>query len=267
MKVKMLLDGGKARVPASGLRRIIEAAGLDVGHRRADIGVVVGGDGIFSRYGRTEDIPLLFVGVRSKRPTGSKAVLSEVYFDELPVVLPQIKSGNYRIEQHRRLRVFRNGKGIGEVFTDAYLQRGGDSNCLRYRVKVRGKGVVVDEWAIGDGLVVSTAAGSTGYYSYPDRIKDDALDPMASARIGEDEMGVCHIVPTFTQREREDVHPLRYKVPWGCTVEVSLTRPADARLYGTTRGRGGVRVGSRDIIAIGPANDATKVISLRGGSD
>ncbi len=266
MKVKMLFDGGNARVPASGLRRIIEAAGLDVGRKKADIGVVVGGDGIFSRYGRTEDIPLLFVGVRSKRPTGSKAVLSEVYFDELPVVLPQIKAGKYRIDQHRRLLVFKNGKSIGEVFTDAYLQRGGDSNCLRYRVRVRGEGVVVDEWAIGDGLVVSTAAGSSGYYSYPDRIKDEVLDPTASAKIGKDEMGICHIVPTFTQREHDDGHPLRYKVPWGCRVEVSLTRPADARLYGTTRGRGGVRVGSKDVIVIGPANDATKVILLRDGS-
>ncbi len=267
MKAKMLLDGGKPKVTPAELRRIIEASGLEVGGRRADIGVVVGGDGIFSRYGRTEDMPLLFVGVRSKRPTGSKAVLSEVYFDELPLVLPQIKSGRYRIDEHRRLQVLKNERSIGEVFTDAYLQRGADSNCLRYRVKVRGAGVTIDEWAIGDGLVVSTAAGSSGYYSYPDRIKDDSLDPTANARIAEDEMGICHIAPTFTQREEDESHPLRYKVPWGCKVEVSLTRRADARLYGTTIASGGVRVDSKDVIIVGPANSATKVISLLSRAD
>ena len=66
MKAKMLLDGGKPKVPPGALRTILERAGITVTEGRADFGVVVGGDGRFSMYGRTEDIPLLFVGVRAK---------------------------------------------------------------------------------------------------------------------------------------------------------------------------------------------------------
>jgi len=71
MKAVMLLDGGRPKIGRAELRKALEKAGVEVVERKADFGVVVGGDGKFSRYGRTEEIPLLFVGVRSRRPTGS----------------------------------------------------------------------------------------------------------------------------------------------------------------------------------------------------
>lgn len=262
MKAKILLDGDKPKVSPVELKGVIEAADIEVVHRRADFGVVVGGDGLFSRFGRTEGTPLLFVGVRSRSPTGSKAILAEAFLDELPAALGRIKAGDYRVQGHKRLQVLRNGRSIGEVFTDVYLQRGADSNCLRYKVKIRGREVSIDESAIGDGIVVSTAAGATGYYSYPDRIKHDQVDPIGYSNIAYDQVGICHINPTFTERAGDESHPLRYRVPWGCTVELSLRRRADARLYGATGGRGGVKVGRRDTIEIAPADSVTKVITL-----
>ena len=267
MKAKVLLDGGRPKVRPEELRGMIVAAGIKVGDRSADIAVVVGGDGMFSRYGRTEEIPLLFVGVRSSRPTGSKAVLAEAFLDELPHALHEVSAGNYHVQEHRRLLVMKNGKSIGEVFTDAYLQRGADSNCLRYRLKASGEGARIDESAIGDGVVISTSAGASGYYSYPDRIREGMVDPAAKAIIGEDEVGICHINPTYTERADSEDHPLRYKVPWGSVVSLSLTRRADARLYGTTKSRSGVKIGPTDKITIAPARRTTKVIVIGGRSD
>ena len=60
----MLLDGDKPKVREGELRRLVEKAGLEVTTGKADIGIVVGGDGVFSKYGRVESLPLLFVGVR-----------------------------------------------------------------------------------------------------------------------------------------------------------------------------------------------------------
>lgn len=262
LKVKMLLDGEKPKVSSSELRGVIEKAGLEVTSGKADIGVVVGGDGIFSRCGRTETIPLLFVGVRSSKATGSKAYLAAVYFDELPRALRDVRDGRFSVREHARLEVRMNGKSLGEVFTDVYLQRGAESNCIRYSVNVIGRGVTIDESAIGDGVVVSTAAGSTGYYSYPDKISDDRLEATGHAHIEEDEVGICHVVPTYTERLGSKEHPLRYTVPWGSRIELSLTRTADARLYGVGPDRGGIKVTTDDEIAVVSSPRSTKVIQL-----
>ena len=265
MKVKILLDGGKPRVPPSQLRDIIEGAGLGVSEGEADFGIVVGGDGRFSRYGRTEDIPLLFVGVRSKGAAGSKAHLANADFDQLPGALRRIQNGDFSIDEHRRLAVTLNGRKVGEVFTDVYLQRGSESDCIRYKVKVSGRGTGLTEAAIGDGIVVTTQAGSSGYYSYLDRIKGEWMDPAAFATLRRDQVGICHVNPTFTEREGSDRHPLRYAVPWGSEVEMSLFRDADARLYGTTDVKSGLKVSIGDTVVVAPGMQVTKVIRLGKG--
>ena len=258
----MLLDGGTPKIPPEELRRVIEEAGMEVSQGRADFGVVVGGDGRFGRYGRTEDIPLLFVGMRSKGAAGSKAQLARIEYDHLPRALKRIGSGDYSVDEYARLAVLLNGKGVGEVFTDVYLQRGSESTCIRYRVKVSGRQGAIEEAAIGDGVVISTSAGSTGYYSYPDRIRGDYIDPGGFASIEKDEVGICHITPTYTERAGTDLHPLRYTVPWGSQISLSLFREADARIYGTEDRRPGVRVSLGDEVVVRPGRKTTKVISL-----
>jgi len=249
-------------VPPPELKKVIEEAGMSVSRGKADFGVVVGGDGRFSWYGRTENIPLLFVGVRSKGAAGSKAQLARIEYGHLPRALKRIGNGDYSIDEYDRLAVLLNGRIVGEVFTDVYLQRGADSTCIRYRVKVSGHGEAIEEAAIGDGVVISTSAGSTGYYSYPDRIRGDYIDPGGFASIEKDEVGICHITPTYTERAGTDLHPLRYTVPWGSRISLSLFRKADARIYGTTDNRAGVRVSLGDEIVVRPGRKKTRVISL-----
>jgi len=258
----MLLDSGTPKVPPEELGRLLEEAGMEVTRGRADLGLVVGGDGRFSRYGRTEDIPLLFVGMRSKGVAGSKAQLARIEFDHLTRALKRIGGRDYSIDEYGRLAVLLNGRSIGEVFTDAYLQRGSDSTCIRYRVKVSGHGETIEEAAIGDGVVISTSAGSTGYYSYPDRIRGDYVDPGGFASIEKNEVGICHIAPTYTERTGADLHPLRYTVPWGSRISLSLFREADARIYGTTDDRAGVRISMGDEVVVRPGKKKTRIISL-----
>ncbi|MGD1055390.1 MAG: hypothetical protein ABR867_04840 [Nitrososphaerales archaeon] len=263
MKVKMLLDDGRPKVDPSELKEVIEKAGMTVGDRKADVGVVVGGDGIFSMFGKSEEIPLLFVGVKSRGATGSKAYMAATYFDELPSALDAVAAGHFTVEEHGRLEVLKNGKHLGEVFTDVYLQRGAESNCIRYRLKVTSQGTVIEEAAIGDGVVVTTSAGSTGYYSYPDRVDGKEMRTDAYSTVGRDEIGICHITPTYTERLETGGHPFRYTVPWESKVELWISRPADARLYGATAGRKGVKIGMGDRIAVVPSRNTTKVIVLK----
>ena len=262
MKVKVLLDGGSTKVPPAELRRVIRDASMTVTDGKADFGVVVGGDGRFSLYGRVEDIPLLFVGVREKGATGSKAHLAATTFDELPAALERIGRGDYSVDEQKRLAVLKNSRPLGEVFTDVYLERGSESTCIRYNLQVSGQGTAIDEAAIGDGVVVATPSGASGYYSYPDRIKGDWMDPTAFARIEADRVGICHVSPTFTERTGSRQHPLRYTVPWGSRIDISLFRKADARLYGVSESRAGVRVDIEDVVTIAPGKKTTKIISF-----
>lgn len=259
----ILLDRERPKVPYKEVKRLLESSGLRVVTNKPDFGIVVGGDGLFSFYGRSENMPLLFVGVRSSSLTESKAHLAATYMEELPSSVNMILEGRYTILSFPRLDVKLNGRKVGSVFTDAYIQRGAESNCIRYMVEIENSRLLIKEYAIGDGFVVCTRAGSTGYFSYLDKIKSgDNLEPDKFTLIGEDEIGLCHIVPTYTEREEQKVHPLRYTVPINTRIKIRLMREADARLYGVVKTRSGIKIGLKDRIEIEKSNKVTKVIKL-----
>ena len=263
MKASILLPLERPKASREQVKAALEESGIDAVQRGSDFGVAVGGDGVFGYFGRTQDIPLLFVGVRSDGPTGSKAFMAEVDLSELASALKRIKEGKYRIAESKRLEARKNGKPIGEIFTDVYLERGSDSNSLRYELSVTGEGLKIEESAIGGGAVVCTRAGSTGYFSYVDKLRrGDWLDPSAHRVIGAEEVGVCHILPSYTSRKGLSGHPLRYTVPWGCQVSLALAREADARLYGVGSKREGMPVGLGDEITIIPSAKTTKLVKV-----
>jgi hypothetical protein len=80
--------------------------------------------------------------------------------------------------------------------------------------------------------------------------------------IGKNEVGVCHIAPTYTSRDGTNLHPLRYTVPWGSSFRITLMRDADAHLFGVTRSRRGLRVTTNDTVDVGPSKNTTNVIRL-----
>ena len=243
---------------------ILKKSGIEHSAANPAFGVVVGGDGLFSYQGRQLSIPLLFVGTKSRRPTDSKARLAEVYLTGLEAALREVKAGRYTVIKHKRLEVsISGGEFRGEIFTDVSLEKGADSNCIRYTVNVRGKGADFTDSAVSNGIVITTAAGSTGYYSYLDKIdQGDRLEPEKFRVIGHDEVGICHIAPTYTSREGASVHPLRYTVPWGSTFRIALMRDADAHLFGVTRSRRGLRITTQDTVEVGPSKNTTNVIRL-----
>lgn len=262
--VSILIDPERPKVRRADVLKAVRSAGIAVSIKKPDLGIVVGGDGAFSDYGRRMSIPLLFVGVRSSEPTASKGYLAEVTFDGLSEALEKIKRRIYSVVEYRRLQVSINGKVRGEVFTDVYLEKGAESNCLRYYLDVNGNGPSFTDSAIANGVIICTSAGSTGYYSYIDRLdQGDRVDPDSYTQIGVSEVGVCHIAPVLTVRGTGGEAPLRYTVPWGTSFRLRLTRDADARLFGTNRSRRGIRVRIGDTIDVRPSPHTTRVVRLR----
>ena len=263
LRATVLIDPERPKVKESEVARTLRSAGISLSHRNADFGVVVGGDGIFSYYGRLISIPLLFVGVRSQEPTSSRGYLAELYIDSLPAGLAEIKRNHFDVVEYKRMQVAIDRVNRGDFFTDVYLEKGADSNALRYKVTVKQEGSTFTDSAIANGVIVCTSAGSTGYYSYVDKLRmGDWFEPKRYTVIGENEVGVCHIAPVFTSRGDEPEPPLRYTVPWGSTFEISLTRDADARLFGLTKSRQGIRIRVGDRVSIRPSRRTTRVIKL-----
>ena len=123
MRATILVDPERPKARKEDVKQMLRRAGIGFSTRQPDFGVVVGGDGIFSHYGRLISIPLLFVSVRSHDTTDSKGYLAEVHVDDLPEALTQIGRGRYREVRCRRLRVSVNGSVLGDVFTDVYLEK------------------------------------------------------------------------------------------------------------------------------------------------
>jgi hypothetical protein len=264
LKATVLVDSERPKVSESEVVAVLKKSGLEYSTSSPEFGVVVGGDGLFSYQGRQLGIPLLFVGTKSRRPTDSKARLAEVYLTGLEAALREVRAGRYTVVRHKRLEVSINGgKFRGEIFTDVSLEKGADSNCIRYTVAVRGPGVRFTDAAVSNGIVITTDAGATGYYSYLDKLdRGDRLEPERFTVIGNDQVGVCHIAPTYTSRDETTRHPLRYTVPWGSTFRIALMRDADAHLFGVTRSRKGLRITTNDTVDVGPSKNSTNVIRL-----
>jgi hypothetical protein len=163
-----------------------------------------------------------------------------------------------------------------DVLTDLYLERAVFSGCIRYSVSVDPKENMKNsrrqgftDYAIGNGVIVSTSFGSSGYYSYPDRIKPDKGNHKYTKQFDDNKIGICHIIPAFLTRkdikQREENHKIgdvQYTVPYGSTIKVLLTRMAAARLYGVTYGSKGVAINVNDQITISPSNRRAKIIRL-----
>ena len=264
LKATVLVDSERPKVSESEVVSALKKSGIGYSTANPDFGVVVGGDGLFSYQGRQLGIPLLFVGTKSRRPTDSKARLAETYLTGLEAALREVKAGRYTVVKNRRLEVSINGGEFrGEIFTDVSLEKGADSNCIRYTVNVRGKGADFTDAAVSNGIVITTSAGATGYYSYLDKLdRGDKLEPEKFTVIGKDEVGVCHIAPTYTSRDETNQHPLRYTVPWGSSFRILLMRDADAHLFGVTKSRKGLRITTNDTIDVGPSKNTTNVIRL-----
>jgi NAD+ kinase len=269
MKFGIFVHPKRPKVRATDVIKVFKAAGVCYSKTEPDIAIVVGGDGTFGYYGRTLSMPMLFVGVKDPSMLGSKSRLAETIFDNLPKNLNDIRAGRYQLEEERMLTVEWNGHRE-DVLTDVYLERGAFAGCLRYVLSVRSKkstesGSRFTDYAIGNGVIVSTSFGSTGYYSYPERIEAEGSHNGKVKRFGKNEIGVCHVLPLFLKRERNGKKvraQIRYTIPSNSIIEISLMREADARLYGVSRTSKGVPIGASDKVRISQSNKTARIVRL-----
>lgn len=143
----------------------------DLSRVKADLMLVFGGDGsILSVARRLNGNPIPVYGVNM----GQLGFLADASPTELKKTLPQVLSGKYVVTQRMMLKItvpdgieLMRGKkkradGSGEflALNDAVLLRQPMASVMTVAVRVSGEEISRYK---GDGLIVSTATGSTGY--------------------------------------------------------------------------------------------------------
>jgi NAD+ kinase len=271
----------RPKIQKKTIKNILESLNLKVSETSPDMALVIGGDGTFSYYGRNLSIPMLFVGVPNSDILGSKSRLAETSLENIAKSLQHIKNGMYCINKRKMLDVRIGVLGPFTVLTDIYVERGIFAGCIRYTNKVtENKAIDVcvngksdngikqgfTEYVIGNGIIVSTSFGSTGYYSYIDKLKD--IDKETQELFDDEKIGVCHILPTFAVIKKDDsekaekILSVRYTIPFQSTIKINIIRKANVRLYGTTSNAKGVSVQMNNPITISPSERTAEIIRL-----
>ena len=134
-----------------------------------------------------------------------------------------------------------------EILTDVYLERGIFSGCLRYSVSIEFKTKTqhslsqgFTDYAIGNGVIISTLFGSNGYYDYPERIRlrkrwsdtRNTRNTRNTERFSDNKIGICHIIPAFLIRKNVDnaetfqshkIDSIQYTIASKSVIKISST--------------------------------------------
>jgi NAD+ kinase len=187
--------------------------------RGCDLIIVAGGDGTLLSMARTaapRGVPILGVNL------GSLGFLTELQPEELFRVLAQVVAGHYEIEERHllRVRLFRGRRKVREhaALNDVVLSKSALARMVNLEVQVDGE-IVADYTS--DGLIVSTATGSTAYSL---SAGGPILDPRVRAFI------VTPICP----------HTMSYRplvVPGNVEVRAGLKTHSDEEVFVTLDGQ------------------------------
>jgi len=134
---------------------------LDEFCKKADLVIVIGGDGTLLRAARLTygyDLPILGIN------RGYLGFLSELEVDDLATYFDILINGDYKIEKRMMLEAFAYHNDVcvahHVALNDMVITKGALARIIS--IKIKSNNAMVDEF-LGDGLIVATATGSTGY--------------------------------------------------------------------------------------------------------
>jgi NAD+ kinase len=197
-----------------------------------DLAIVAGGDGTLLSVARAAaplGVPILGVNF------GGLGFLSELHPDELFDGLEEILAGRYTLENRRTLRVrMRRGRralGTHVALNDAVLAKSRQPRMITVELRLDGSAVAT---ITGDGMIVSTATGSTAYNL-------SAGGPLLDPRM--DALVLSPICP----------HTLAYRpivVPGHVRVEMRVRNVRDEEALLTMDGQVAVPLRDLDLVAV-----------------
>jgi len=208
---------------------------------KADLVIVLGGDGTMlnaARLVEERSVPILGVNL------GGLGFLTEVSLEHIHPTLERIFAGDYHVEERLmlRARIERHGEHVAHatVLNDVVISKGTLARMIEIQISINGQFVTRLR---GDGLIVSTATGSTAYSM---SAGGPVVHPSVHALI------LTPICPhTLTHR------PLL--IPSDVSLEVILTGKDEGAMT-TFDGQVGVAMSQGDTVFIQASDHQTKLI-------
>jgi NAD+ kinase len=124
---------------------------------RADLVVTVGGDGTVLKTAMSlpeQETAILAVNM------GRRGYLTEVEPAKAMTAVESVRKGNYRIEKRAKLAVDMDGTHIVDALNEVVISSGSPAKMLDLKISVDSEQLLKFR---GDGVIVSTATGSTAY--------------------------------------------------------------------------------------------------------
>lgn len=131
-----------------------EGAPIEVVGQTVDIVMTVGGDGTILWAQQHTDRPVFGVNA------GAVGFMAEIEPPQAEEAIARIIAGEYRVEERHRLTASLEGRELPDAVNEVTLQTARIAKLIRFTVNVDGE---VLETVRGDGIIVSTPTGSTGY--------------------------------------------------------------------------------------------------------
>jgi len=132
-----------------------KAKGIEINDFDSDLIISYGGDGTFLLAEcKFPEIPKLLI----RENNICKLCVKEDLEDALEI----FKKGRYKIDEINKVEVEFNGK-ILNATNEIILHNADPRHAIRYEVEIDGKKIHNHD-VIGDGIVLSTQLGATGYY-------------------------------------------------------------------------------------------------------
>jgi len=197
---------------------------------RADLAIVLGGDGTMLNIARTlAPYDVALVGVNQ----GRLGFLTDISLDTMYETISGILDGQYVTEDRMLLEgeIHRGGEKVLDVlaFNDVVVSKGVEGNMVEIEVRIDGEFIYHQR---SDGLIVATPTGSTAY----------ALS--AGGPIVHPSLRVMALTPVspHTLSNRPIV------ISSDCTAEVVIHSDSDARAHFDSHSHFALRQGDRVIV-------------------
>lgn len=136
------------------LARQLKTKGVSLSEMDADVFITVGGDGtVLLTLNQTEK-PVLAVNA------GGVGFLSEVEPKYAPHAIDRILRNDYRIDERAKMACYLDRKRLPDAANEVTLQTARIAKLIKFQLDINGEAC---DTLRGDGIIVSTSTGSTGY--------------------------------------------------------------------------------------------------------
>ncbi len=234
------------------IEKIFSKYGLVKGNK-PDVIFAIGGDGTFLRAAANFRSKLI-MPIKTEE---SIAKLIRYGINDLPKVLDKIVKGKYKIVNEPLIKCIVNKNSFYSV-GDFYFQRGRENFALRYKIKIKNKKNVIDIKGIGDGFIVATPMGSTGYFSYVERLLKKRVKRINSFVFE-------HILPYHIEERingnKRDAR-LRIRLDKGFVLEAYPERNLDQCIYSSSFVGRCIRISQGEKFIITDAKEKVSIIDI-----